>query len=77
LKNSFGLTIEQYEEMVERQGGLCALCGQAGVGLCVDHDHETGQIRGLLCGKCNKGLGLFGDSAEGLIRALRYLERTP
>jgi len=61
------------------QQGLCALCTKAlhresGRGCHVDHDHETGRFRGLLCGNCNTALGTLGDNVEGLSRALAYVK---
>ena len=53
----------------------CELCGTLSKperGLCVDHDHVTGEFRGWLCGNCNRGLGLLGDIREGVVRALKY-----
>jgi len=55
-KHRYGLSSEQYKEMLERQGGVCALCRQqckTGNRLCVDHDHDTGKVRALLCRRCN------------------------
>jgi hypothetical protein len=78
----FGLTEADYLDMVERQGGRCAICGcheerhdRAGVRylLAVDHDHTTGAVRGLLCQECNKGLGAFDDNPERLVAAAEYL----
>lgn len=65
LANKYGITHEQYEEMFQAQGGLCAICGNPpadpgtnhGFRLKVDHDHETGVVRGLLCNSCNLRLG--------------------
>lgn len=58
--------------------GKCDICGvpevECNTKLHMDHDHETGDFRGWICGKCNKGIGLLGDSPEGLQRALEYLE---
>lgn len=82
LKNNFGLTLEQYAEMLAAQDHRCAICKQpeaitrrSGVQpLSVDHCHETGKIRQLLCGHCNYGLGHFRDSPERLRAAADYLE---
>ena len=64
--------------MFKEQNGVCAICGSPEVSdrnsnLCVDHDHETGKIRGLLCNKCNRGLGYFLDNPKILKNALKYL----
>lgn len=83
LRAMFGITIADYEEMSSRQGDVCACCGEPettrrhGHQLClaVDHCHTTGAIRGLLCGNCNQGLGLFKDSPDRLRKAAEYLER--
>lgn len=82
MKSKYGLTKEQYEELLEKQGGVCAICGQpemrttkAGVAMLlhVDHCHNSGKIRGLLCHKCNSALGLFMESSEILSSAVNYL----
>jgi hypothetical protein len=73
----YGITLDQYEEMVRRQGAKCAICNAvplAGVSLHIDHSHRTGRIRGLLCRECNHGLGKFRDRIDLLLRAKRYLE---
>lgn len=65
-----------YYDQFEKQGGKCILCGSAGVGgkgLVFDHNHATGEPRGLLCGLCNGGLGYFRDDPELLIKAANYL----
>lgn len=76
----YGLTPEQYAEMLEEQGGVCAICGTdewpgKGNRPHVDHDHSTGRVRGILCSHCNHGLGKFRDDPERLRAAAEYLER--
>ncbi len=79
LKFKYGLTVEQYKAMVKAQAGLCAICRQPPRGkkkrLGVDHDHETGAVRGLLCGTCNTAIGHLAESRDSLRRAARYLAR--
>lgn len=76
LKTKYDLTPEEYQEMSERQGFVCAICGEVSPGrnLAVDHDHVTGKVRGLLCIKCNRSLGGFKDDPVRLRRAADYLE---
>ncbi|HEX2274977.1 MAG TPA: endonuclease VII domain-containing protein [Acidimicrobiales bacterium] len=77
LKRRFGLTIEEDESMLQAQNAVCALCHRpprAGSALHVDHDHETGRVRGLLCFTCNNALGDFEDDAVRLREAARYVE---
>ena len=73
LKHLYGITIEDYEAMSEKQNGKCAICYKTNIKLHVDHNHETGEVRGLLCGNCNRGLGLFKDHFYYLDRAAEYL----
>lgn len=74
LKKNYGLTPEQYDEMLERQGGGCAICGKppGDIALHVDHCHDTGRVRGLLCFSCNAGLGQFRHDPQLLGRAMDY-----
>ncbi|MFB6568365.1 endonuclease VII domain-containing protein [Streptomyces noursei] len=76
LKSEFGITIEDRDRMLVEQNGLCAICKaepHPTQGLAVDHCHDTGRVRGLLCHKCNRGIGYFKDSPERLRRAAAYL----
>lgn len=69
-----GLSIERYEEMIANQGGGCAICGDvSNTGLVVDHDHSSGQVRGLLCVRCNSMLGMAKDNQRTLILGAEYL----
>lgn len=74
IRHRYGLTDAEYSRLMDAQAGLCWICGAAGV-LVVDHDHVANQVRGLLCGKCNVGLGHFGDNPHMLRRAALYIER--
>src|SRR5687768_13778244 len=65
LRRRFGITIEQYEQLLEAQGGVCGICGRppGKLRLAVDHNHETGEVRGLLCSDCNTAIGLLRENA--------------
>lgn len=73
LQRKYGLTEERYQEMLEAQVGRCAICLVARAEH-VDHDHETGRVRALLCFNCNAALGQFKDRPDALRRAAAYLE---
>lgn len=80
LNRLYGLTLDAYDRMVAQQGGRCAICGSPEADgkwkrFHVDHDHETGRVRALLCNGCNRGLGFFQDKPEALRAAADYLER--
>jgi hypothetical protein len=69
-------TPELYEQLFSKQGGVCRICGEgpkAQRRLCIDHDHGTGQVRGLLCIPCNSGIGKLKDDPALLERAIEYL----
>jgi hypothetical protein len=68
-----GVTPEWVDELRRSVGGRCMVC-RRGCVLVDDHEHETGRYRGLLCGTCNTGLGLFGDSVSRMQRAITYLQ---
>ena len=77
LRKVYKLTVEQYNIMLLAQHGMCAICelDNAGRRLCVDHNHITGAIRGLLCNRCNRCLGLLKENKLTLKMALDYLEK--
>ena len=78
LVKDYGITLAQYDIMVDQQEGVCAICGEINVNgkrLVIDHNHDTGEIRGLLCSACNLGLGHFKDSTAALKSAINYLSR--
>jgi hypothetical protein len=88
FKKKYGITIEDYEALRDAQGCACAICGRTEpVGrisqfgedfwLHVDHDHDSGRVRGLLCTNCNRGLGTFQDDPEVLRRAIAYIDYVP
>lgn len=76
LKSKYGITLEAYDLFFEAQQGRCAICGnkQRNKRLAVDHDHQTGKVRGLLCVSCNMGLGCFKDHIDYLSKAITYLD---
>lgn len=79
LKHKFGIDIKQYHQMYKDQDGNCLICGKPQSELkgklCVDHDHITGKIRGLVCADCNHGLGNFKDTPRILQKAIDYLNK--
>lgn len=70
----YGMTLEDYQKLLTKQDEKCAICKNEGK-LVVDHDHTTGIVRGLLCSKCNTGLGKLGDNIEKIEEVLGYLRR--
>lgn len=84
LKWKFGIDLNEYNRILGEQNGVCAICGKLNnrlrkngkiFDLDVDHCHITGKVRGLLCNRCNKGMGDFNDNVELLKRAINYLEK--
>jgi len=78
LKRRFGLTPDLYEKMLLQQGGVCAMCKKqckTNERLCVDHCHHTNKIRGLLCRRCNAGIGHLDDSIDLLKAGIKYLKK--
>lgn len=82
LKRTYSIGVKDYEAMLVEQDYKCALCGGTGFTmgkihkmlLVVDHCHSTGKVRGLLCHNCNRGLGLFHDRSDVLLKAIQYLK---
>jgi hypothetical protein len=78
LQYNYGITLSQYEEILVLQNGRCAGCqkheSEFKKALCVDHDHITGKIRGLLCVRCNRALGLCFDDTNILLNLIDYLK---
>ncbi len=71
--HGYGLTQSAYDDLLSKSGGCCGICKRKSQRLVIDHSHETGDVRGLLCGRCNSGLGMFLDSLKLLKRAAEYL----
>jgi hypothetical protein len=84
LVKRYGITVQDYDDMLERSNGCCEICkrnlscsdSNCSLRPAVDHDHETGRVRGILCVRCNFGLGAFGDSICCLRDAIDYLGRS-
>lgn len=74
LSKKFGISIETYESLLDRQGGVCAICFSPPKKrrLAVDHCHGSGMVRGLLCARCNQGVGYFADDPVRMERAAQY-----
>ena len=80
LRKTYGITLDEYDEMLEQQGGVCRLCGSDTPSkrtgrFFVDHCHDTGKVRGLLCMRCNSAIGFLNDDPELLRKAIEYLEQ--
>lgn len=77
----YGLTIEKYERLLKKQNNVCMICKGSNENLrwngrlAIDHCHKTGKVRGLLCDKCNKGLGQFNDDITLFKEAIKYLRK--
>ncbi len=76
LRHRYGTTLEWYRQRLDEQGGVCAICkGVSLKRLGVDHNHQTGEVRGLLCVKCNAGIGNFNENPSLMYAAVQYLGR--
>ena len=74
-QQGINITFAEYTKLYESQNGQCACCGDPEPVLHVDHNHYTGEVRGLLCSDCNTGIGLLGDTLDAARAAVAYLER--
>lgn len=76
IEAKYGMTLHRYKTMRRDQKGVCAICGKrTATALRIDHDHDSGRVRGLLCVQCNTGLGQFKDDETLLRKAIKYLQR--
>jgi len=80
MKRNYGLDFAEYNKMLDRQNGVCAICNSSPPDnhkkrLNIDHCHATGRVRGLLCDACNRALGLLKDSPNLMLKAISYLAR--
>lgn len=75
LKSRYGITLEEYEHLYEAQDGRCAICSKWCSVLCVDHCHDSKEVRGLLCSPCNRAIGQLGDTADSVQLAVDYLRK--
>ena len=77
LKRKYGLTLLQVEGLIMSQGGLCGICYRelSGIKYHIDHDHEIGVVRGVLCSNCNTAIGMFKENLVSLFGAIRYLSK--
>jgi hypothetical protein len=77
IARTYGITLEELEELERRSGNRCMVCDataeEDGRNLCVDHDHDTGKVRGLLCHPCNSAAGLLGDNSKRVEALAAYL----
>lgn len=85
LRRTYGISLDQYNILLEAQNYVCAICGKPEIDICnkkgatrnlaVDHCHTTGRVRGLLCRGCNQGLGNFKEDISSLKKAIQYIAR--
>jgi hypothetical protein len=76
LKSKYNITYEEYNTLITKCNNHCEICNIYLINPHIDHNHETGQIRGILCNNCNRGIGLLQDNSEVLRNAALYLDRT-
>jgi hypothetical protein len=76
-RRKYGISLEQYDEMLKAQQGVCGICVTScdtGMNLAVDHCHNTNKVRGLLCKNCNTALGLLKENVENMNKAINYIK---
>ena len=74
IKACYNITVKEYVECMNSSGGVCEVCGTT-ENLCYDHCHNSMKFRGVLCKKCNIGIGALGDTLDGVTKAMNYLEK--
>lgn len=78
LQSTYGIDLATYYKMLDEQNHQCKICSAhqdtLKRAMCVDHDHATGKVRGLLCDTCNRSLGLLKDNVDTMLRAVKYLQ---
>lgn len=77
LKSAYGITLEDFHNILHKQNNVCAICMSqfdSPRNICVDHNHNTKEVRGILCNNCNRGIGLLKDNSINLLRAYKYLK---
>lgn len=86
IEQHYGITVDEYQKLLVSQDGRCAICrtteprgrgAHNSLSFYIDHDHQTGVVRGLLCHACNTGLGAFRDSSTSMNSAIQYLSEPP
>lgn len=75
LRSKYRLSVSEFDAMLAKQGGGCAICGESTGPFCVDHCHRLEFVRGVLCRKCNTGVGMLQDSATLVLKAHEYLKK--
>lgn len=78
LRNRYGVTLEQFEAILEAQGGICPVCEQSDKVMCLDHNHKTLEVRGVVCLNCNlRVIGGASDQDHKLVNAAKYVTDYP
>lgn len=77
IKKDYGISVEEYNSLIVGAGTLCPICRKSfgEIPPCIDHDHSTGKIRGVICRRCNLGIGLFKESIDAFLNAVEYLRK--